>query len=164
MRKPSMMFVGLVITLMTSVVLAQGGQGSGNRGAHSKPADRPADREMQNNHDRQEQAARKKDQAKEQPKQQAKAQDRVMQQEPKKAQQGMPSETQQQQRNEIQTRSVYGSALMSEQERNEYQERLRLIDSDEERGKFVAGHREEMQLRAEAAGVDLDDPEPEEAE
>ena len=61
---------------------------------------------------------------------------------------------------------IYGGAMMSEQERNEYHEQLRLTESDPEaRTKFMAQHQEEMQQRAKAKGVDLKDPpEAEEAE
>lgn len=57
---------------------------------------------------------------------------------------------------------IYGGAMMSEQERNQYREQLRLIGSDEqERTRFLAQHREEMQKRAKTRGVELDDdPEP----
>jgi hypothetical protein len=59
---------------------------------------------------------------------------------------------------------IYGGALMSVEERNQYREQLRLIESDEERLQFMAQHREEMQVRAKMKGVDLDDEEIEEAE
>ena len=40
----------------------------------------------------------------------------------------------------------YGGALMwSVEERNQYREQLRLIESDQERLQFMAKHREEMQ-------------------
>ena len=52
---------------------------------------------------------------------------------------------------------IYGGALMSVEERNQYREQLRMIDSDEERLQFIAQHREEMQVRAQMKGVDLDD-------
>lgn len=58
---------------------------------------------------------------------------------------------------------IYGGALMTVQERNQYRERLQSIDSNEqEKKQFLAQHREEMQIRARQQGVDL--PETEEAE
>lgn len=52
---------------------------------------------------------------------------------------------------------IYGEQLMSEQERNQYREQLRLIGQDsEKRTQFLAQHKEEMQTRAKARGVDLD--------
>jgi len=52
---------------------------------------------------------------------------------------------------------IYGEQLMSEQERNQYREQLRLIGQDtEKRTQFMAQHKEEMQKRAKAKGVDLD--------
>lgn len=60
---------------------------------------------------------------------------------------------------------IYGGAVMSVEERNQFREELRLIDSDEERLQFMAQHREEMQARAKLKGLDLDDlEETEEAE
>ena len=51
---------------------------------------------------------------------------------------------------------IYGAELMSEQERNQYREQLRLIGQDpEKRTQFMAQHKEEMQKRAKAKGVDL---------
>ena len=59
---------------------------------------------------------------------------------------------------------IYGGALMSVEERNQYREQLRLIESDQERLQFMAKHREEMQARARMKGIDLDGEEIEEAE
>jgi hypothetical protein len=60
---------------------------------------------------------------------------------------------------------IYGGAIMSVEERNQYREQIKMIDSDEERLKFMAQHREEMQMRAQRKGVDVDDlAETEEAE
>jgi hypothetical protein len=44
---------------------------------------------------------------------------------------------------------IYGGEHMSVQERNEYREKLRLSDSEENKQKFMAQHKEEMQLRIE---------------
>lgn len=55
-------------------------------------------------------------------------------------------------------RDIYGGAMMTEQERNQYREQLRLIGSDEQkRTRFLAQHREKMQTRAKAKGIALDD-------
>jgi len=51
---------------------------------------------------------------------------------------------------------IYGGALMSVEERSQYREQLRMIDSDAERLQFMAQHREEMQARAKAKGVALE--------
>ena len=51
---------------------------------------------------------------------------------------------------------IYGAALLSVQERNQYREQLRETDSDE-RGEFIAQHREQMQARAKARGVPFED-------
>jgi len=61
---------------------------------------------------------------------------------------------------------IYGSELMSVEERNQYREQLRLTDSDPEaRTKFMAQHQEQMQARAKQQGVKINDaPEMEESE
>ncbi len=60
---------------------------------------------------------------------------------------------------------IYGHGLMSVQERNQYREQLRMVESDpEKKTRFLAQHREQMQARAKAQGVVIDDGEREEAE
>jgi len=54
---------------------------------------------------------------------------------------------------------VYGGEFMSVQERNEYRERLRLMDSDTERQQFQAQHREQMNVRARALGHEVEEAE-----
>jgi hypothetical protein len=49
---------------------------------------------------------------------------------------------------------IYGHNLMSVEERNRYREQLRLVESDpEQKTRFMAQHREQMQSRAKAQGV-----------
>ena len=53
---------------------------------------------------------------------------------------------------------IYGHEMMSVQERNQYREQLRLVESDpEKKTRFEAQHREQMQARAKAQGVVIDD-------
>lgn len=53
---------------------------------------------------------------------------------------------------------IYGNELMSVQERNQYREQLRLVESDpEQRTRFLAQHQEKMQVRAKQHDVNLDD-------
>jgi hypothetical protein len=60
---------------------------------------------------------------------------------------------------------IYGHGLMSVQERNQYREQLRMVESDpQKKTRFLAQHREQMQARAKAQGVVIDDGEREEAE
>ena len=60
---------------------------------------------------------------------------------------------------------IYGHELMTVQERNQYREQLRLVESDpEKKTRFEAQHREQMQTRAKAQGFVIDDGEIEEAE
>lgn len=54
---------------------------------------------------------------------------------------------------------VYGGELMSVQERNEYREQLRLIDSDQEREQYQAQHRDRINQRAEALGFEVEEAE-----
>ena len=54
---------------------------------------------------------------------------------------------------------IYGGELMTAQERNEYREQLRHMDSDEEREKFQAQHQEQMNLRAKALELDIEEAE-----
>ena len=71
-------------------------------------------------------------------------------------QQGQMNQNQQGQMNQ---EGIYGGELMSEQERNQYREQLRLTDSDpEQQTRFKAQHQEKMQKRAQEKGVKLPDP------
>ena len=54
---------------------------------------------------------------------------------------------------------IYGGELMTVQERNEYREQLRHMNSDEEREKFQARHQEQMKLRAKALELDIEEAE-----
>ena len=54
---------------------------------------------------------------------------------------------------------IYGGELMTVQERNEYREQLRHMDSDEEREQFQARHQEQMNLRAKALERDIEEAE-----
>ena len=54
---------------------------------------------------------------------------------------------------------VYGGELMSVQERNQYREQLRLIDSDQEREQFQAQHRDRVNQRAAALGLEVEEAE-----
>ena len=114
------------------------------------------DRDLDRNRDRIDQAEKDQDRSKDRDQDK----DRVAQKDPAKDAAGNG----QQQRDQSQQQRVYGQELMSVEERNEYQERLRMIDSDEQRGKFVAEHRELMQQRANAQGVVIEEPEAEESE
>ena len=74
----------------------------------------------------------------------------------KQNQQGQMNQNQQGQMNQ---QGIYGGELMSEQERNQYREQLRLTDSDpEQQTRFKAQHQEKMQKRAQEKGVKLPDP------
>ena len=55
---------------------------------------------------------------------------------------------------------VYGSQLMTPEERNEYQTRMRAAESEEEREKIRAEHHERMKIRAQEQGLSLPDEPP----
>lgn len=55
--------------------------------------------------------------------------------------------------------AVYGGELMSVQERNQYREQLRLIDSEQDSVKFQAQHREKMMERAKALDLEIEEAE-----
>lgn len=51
---------------------------------------------------------------------------------------------------------IYGHEMMSVQERDRYREQLRLVASDpEQKTRFLEQHRQQMQARAKAQGVDI---------
>ena len=52
---------------------------------------------------------------------------------------------------------VFGSELMTVQERNQYREQLRLCDSDEEHQKVQAQHRDRINQRAHALGLEVEE-------
>ena len=54
---------------------------------------------------------------------------------------------------------IYGGELMTVQERNQYREQLRHMDSEEDREKFLAQHREQMEQRAKALQRDIEEAE-----
>lgn len=54
---------------------------------------------------------------------------------------------------------VYGGELMTVQERNQYREQLRMLESEQERTQFMAQHREKMQERAKALGRAVEEAE-----
>ncbi len=60
-----------------------------------------------------------------------------------------------QERTQIQNREIYGSQLMTAQERNEYRARMRAAKTQEERERIRAENHERMQQRAKERGVTL---------
>jgi LDH2 family malate/lactate/ureidoglycolate dehydrogenase len=68
--------------------------------------------------------------------------------------------TQTQTRQTIRDRDIYGSQLMTRQERNEYRARMRAANTAEERERIRAEHHERMKERAQAQGLKLPDEPP----
>jgi hypothetical protein len=52
---------------------------------------------------------------------------------------------------------IYGGEFMSVQERNQYREQLRLIESNQEREQFHAQHRDRVNQRAKALDLEVQD-------
>jgi uncharacterized membrane protein YgcG len=55
---------------------------------------------------------------------------------------------------------IYGSQMMTQQEMNEYRERMRLAKTEEERERIRADHHARMSERAKARGITLPDEPP----
>jgi Ni/Co efflux regulator RcnB len=54
---------------------------------------------------------------------------------------------------------IYGEELMSPEERSQYREQMRRMESEEERLKFQAQHREKMDARAKALALEIEEAE-----
>ncbi len=65
-----------------------------------------------------------------------------------------------QDKDQIQDRQIYGSQLMTQQERNEYRTRMRAAKTAEEREQIRKEHHEQMKTRAKEKGVTLPDEPP----
>ena len=63
-------------------------------------------------------------------------------------------------REQIRDRDIYGSQLMTREERNEYRKRMRAAQTQEERERIRAEHHERMRERARERGVALPDTPP----
>src|SRR3989344_5573541 len=55
---------------------------------------------------------------------------------------------------------IYGSQLMTQQERNEYSNRMRAAKTEQEREQIRKEHHEQMKIRAKEKGVTLPDEPP----
>ena len=63
-----------------------------------------------------------------------------------------------QDRDRLRDRDIYGSALMTQQELDQYRERLGAVTTDREWARIRAEHQEQMQARARERNVDLAPP------
>lgn len=73
------------------------------------------------------------------------------------------AETQTQTQSQLQVQDqerIYGSQLMTEQERNEYRNQMRALKTEQEREAFRKEHHEKMKVRAKAQGAALPDEPP----
>lgn len=76
------------------------------------------------------------------------------------AQDRAQTQTQDQTQEQIRDRDIYGSQLMTPEERAAYHERMRSADTVEERERIRAEHHEQMQARAKERGLSLPDEPP----
>jgi arginine/ornithine N-succinyltransferase beta subunit len=63
-------------------------------------------------------------------------------------------------RDQIRDRDIYGSQLMTNEERNQYRTRMRAAKTDQERERIRAEHHERMKVHAKERGVTLPDTPP----
>jgi Flp pilus assembly protein TadD len=61
---------------------------------------------------------------------------------------------------QIRDQDVYGSQLMTQQERNEHRNKMRAAKTEQERERIRAEHHEQMKVRAKERGVTLPDEPP----
>ena len=139
MKSKSRMAIAVVATLLTisATALAQHGPGQQQQGQRpgATQLQQGVDRGRMQDHDRMDQQDRQKAQA------QQKAQDQA---------EDMATARQQ-------DRDIYGYQLMTEQERDEYRERIANAETKQEREQITAEHRAAMQTRAAEKGIDLDE-------
>lgn len=95
---------------------------------------------------------RDQDRLQEQEKDQEKTQDRLAKGD------GDKDQLQERDRDRIHQDEIFGSEMMTEQERMRYQEQIQSATSEEQRAQIRAKHREQMQQRAKERGIDLDEP------
>ncbi|WP_305047151.1 hypothetical protein [Geoalkalibacter sp.] len=74
-------------------------------------------------------------------------------------QQRMQQQLQIQDREQVQEQ-IYGSQMMSDEERAAYQARMKAAQSEEERERIRAEHHEQMKIRAKEQGISLPDEPP----
>lgn len=130
----------LVTSTLAVALLAISMASLGQHGPKQRPtADRPGAGKMEQSYDRGQMQGR----------------DQADQQDRQKAQEQAKSATKSRQAD----RDIYGYQLMTEQERNEYRERLAKAGTEQERQQISAEHRAEMQARAKERGVDLEETE-----
>ncbi len=65
-----------------------------------------------------------------------------------------------QDKDQLQDSQIYGSQLMTQQERNEFRARMRAAKTDQEREQIRNEHHERMKVRAKERGVTLPDVPP----
>ena len=70
------------------------------------------------------------------------------------------AQDQTQAQDQIRDQDIYGSQLMTVQERNEYRNKMRSAKTAQERERIRAEHHEQMQVRAKDRGVTLPDQPP----
>lgn len=135
------------LVFASGAAFAQGQQGSGQQGSRQQGTQQGGRQQGGG----QQQMQQQKRQA-----ERAMSQDRTMDQE--------RLQTRERTQDRVQTQSqvhaakgagagIYGGNLMTVQERNQYRAELGALKTDEERQKYQARHREQMELRAKQRGI-----------
>lgn len=88
------------------------------------------------------------------------AQDQTRDREPLRAQDRTGDQARTRDRDQLRDQDIYGSRLMSPQERNEYRHKMRAAKTVEERERIRNEHHEQMKVRAKERGVTLPDEPP----
>lgn len=131
--------IAAAVLALTSVSAAAQGQHGQRSGAQSQDRAKVERGQRDFDRDRMRDRDRAMDSAKDRSRDQVRKQDRIHQTED--------------------GNGIYGGEFMSEQERKQYREQLRLTESDPQaRTEFLAQHRVKMQKRAKDQGKHLDDP------
>jgi hypothetical protein len=151
-------FCTLVLALVSTSIYADQGKGGGGRGERDRPpAQSPmnmSDREIygselmteqERNQYRKQLANKESEQAREQYRTQHEEQ---MQERAKSEGKDLVPPGQ---------GPVYGGELMTVEERNQYREQLRRMETEEERLQFQAQHREKMDARAKALELEVEE-------
>lgn len=132
------LIVGSMLALTSVVADADQGRGGSRAGSQSHQMDRSRDYDRDRIQDRTRMEQRDQDQVRDQ----VREQDRIHQTDPMK----------------LEDKHIYGSALMTEQERNQYRKQLSQQESVQARERFQTQHEEKMQQRAMEQGKDLVPP------
>lgn len=127
--------VAAMLALTSMSIYADQGKGGGKTGDPDQQMDRDRDQDKDHGKDHDKDQARDRDKDSDQ--------DQLHTQDP----------------TSMSDQEIYGGKLMSPEERNQYREQLGRMDSEEERLRFQAQHREKMDARAKALDLEVEEAE-----